>query len=327
MIITQTPLRLSFFGGGTDFREFFSRSGGAVLAMALDKYVYVIVKERFDRDIYLNYSRKEIVSSRDEIEHELVREAMRTTGVVDGIEVTTLADIPSEGSGLGSSSSVTVGLLNAFHTYRGEQVPLERLARQACEIEIDTLGKPIGVQDQYTAATGGLRFIEFRESGEVRVERVDIDDDCRRELVSRVLLYFTGTTRKSKGVLEEQRANIEARLEQLSRLRDMAYRARELLVRGELDEFGRLLDAGWALKKQLASRVSNPVIDEMYARARSAGALGGKILGAGAGGFLMLFCPAEGRDAIRHAMADYRELPVRMGLDGSKVIFNMARYL
>src|SRR5207245_1948759 len=157
MIITQTPLRVSLFGGGTDFREFFLREGGAVLSLGIDKYVYVIIKERFDDGIYVNYSRKEITTTVDEIQHELVREALRKTGIEKGVEITTLADVPSEGSGLGSSSSVTVGLLNACYAYRGEQVPLDRLAREACEIEIDIVGKPIGIQDQYIAAYGNLR--------------------------------------------------------------------------------------------------------------------------------------------------------------------------
>ena len=177
MIITQTPLRVSLFGGGTDFPEFFTQSGGAVLSLAIDKSVYVIVKERFDDKIYINYSKKEIVDRVDQIQHELVREAMRRTGVDRGIEITTLADVPSEGSGLGSSSSITVGLLNALYAYQGEPVPLERLAREACEIEITVLGKPIGVQDQYIAAFGNLRLFTFKPDGSIATERVPVSEE------------------------------------------------------------------------------------------------------------------------------------------------------
>jgi len=325
VIITQTPLRISLFGGGTDFREFYSKEGGAVLSLGIDKYIYVIVKERFDEDIYINYSRKEIVSRVDDIEHELVKEAMRKTGVEGGIEITTLADIPSEGSGLGSSSSVTVGLLNALYSYQGEQVTLGRLAEEACEIEIDILGKPIGVQDQYIAAYGGMRFIEFG-GNEVKVEKMALKEEAKRRLVSNLLVFYTGKTRSSSNVLTEQKGNIGKKGLELSTIRDLAYSAKERILEGSIDEIGPLMRKGWEEKKKLASNVTTPEIDRLYAKATGAGALGGKISGAGSGGFLLLYCPREAQNSVREAMNGHMELPFLLSRDGSKVIFNYRGY-
>ncbi len=326
MIITQTPLRVGLFGGGTDFKEFYLKEEGAVLSFGIDKYVYVIVKERFDEKIYINYSKKEIVNHVDDIAHDLVREAMRKTGITGGVEVTTLADVPSKGSGLGSSSSITVGLLNAFYTYQGEQVPQERLAMEACEIEIDIVGKPIGIQDQYIAAYGNMRFFEFQRNGQVNVEKLDLTDEQKRMLVSNLLLFFTNKTRSSSEVLTEQRKNISERMDELRRLRDIAYEARRIILSGRTDEIGHLLHESWEEKKKLASNVSTKDIDVMYERAREAGATGGKIAGAGSGGFLLLYCPRENQNAVREALKEYRELPFLLSRDGSKVIFNMRGY-
>ncbi len=326
MIITQTPLRVSLFGGGTDFRDFYLNESGAVLSLGIDKYVYVIVKERFDEKIYINYSKKEIVDNIDEVKHDLVREAMRKTGIIGGVEITTLADVPSEGSGLGSSSSVTVGLLNAFYTYQGEQVPLERLAREACEIEIDIIGKPIGIQDQYIAAYGNMRFFEFQRNGEVTVEKLPLTEEQKRQLASNLLLYFTKKTRSSTDVLTEQKKNISVRLEELRKLRDMAYEAKKYIINGSVDRIGNLLHQSWQEKKKLASNISTSEIDEFYEKALKAGAIGGKIAGAGSGGFLLLYCPREKQNAVRDALKGYRELPFLLSRDGSKVIFNMRGY-
>jgi len=323
MIITQTPLRISLFGGGTDFREFFRQHSGAVLSMGIDKYIYVIVKERFDDKIYINYSRKEIVDSVDQIQHGLVREAMKKTGVLKGVEITTLADVPSEGSGLGSSSSVTVGLLNAFYAYRGIQVTAETLARQACEIEIDILKSPIGIQDQYIAAYGNLCFFEFRKNEDVIVERLNIDHSKKNDLVSNLMLFYTNKTRSANTILSEQRKNISSHIQQLSMLRDYAYKAKNLICTDNYDQIGKLLHDSWQAKKCLASNISNPDIDLMYSKAFEAGALGGKISGAGAGGFLLLYCPVEKQQNVRAALKDYRELQFGLSRDGSKVIFNI----
>ena len=325
MIITQTPLRISFLGGGTDFRGFYSREGGCVLSSAIDKYVYVILKERFDDKIYVNYSKKEIVDHVDELQHELVREAMRITGVQKGVEITTLADIPSHGTGLGSSSSVTVGLLQALYTYQGIIKPAEELAREACRIEIDICGKPIGKQDQYIAAYGGLRFIQFHPNEEVDVDTVTLDGDARRELGRHLMLFYTNVTRQSATILSEQKANIDARMETLRQLKALALEARECILQGDLDAFGELLHRGWELKKQLASKISNDEIDAMYEAARRAGAIGGKITGAGGGGFLLLYCPVDRQRKVRRALSHLREMPFQLERDGTKVIFNYRR--
>lgn len=325
MIISQTPLRISFLGGGTDFREFFQEHGGGVVSSAIDKFIYVIVKERFDDNIYINYSQKEIVGDVDDIEHELVRETMRMTGVRHGVEITTLADIPSEGSGLGSSSSLTVGLLNALHTYAGEPKDPEVLAREACEIEIDIVGKPIGVQDQYIAAYGNLRKFRFNRDGTVSGRKIDLNDRQFRQLSENLMLFFTSRTRKSESILAEQRERVKFNVEPLIRLAELADKAEAELNGGNLDGMGKLMDDGWNLKKSLASKISDSELDDLYERARKAGALGGKISGAGGGGFLLLYCPARNWANMRNELIDYREFPFNLERDGTKIIFNYRR--
>ena len=325
MIVTQTPLRISFGGGGTDLAAYYAQREGFVVSTAIDKFAYVIVKERFDDDIYLNYMRKEIVSEVDAIEHELIREAMRMTGVDRGVEVTLLSDIPSEGSGLGSSSSFTVGLLNAFYAYRGELVTAEQLAQEACAIEIERLGNPIGKQDQYIAAYGGVRSFRFCRDGAVDVERVEISGAATRDLSSRLYLFFTGKTRKANVILSEQKKSTGDRAAELDGIKQLALDLAPSLGAGTIDEVGHVLHRGWELKRQLASGISNPDIEAMYERARSGGALGGKICGAGGGGFLLVYCKPERQEQLLGAMADYRQLPFQLERDGSKVIFNYRR--
>ncbi|MCD6507052.1 GHMP kinase [Candidatus Poribacteria bacterium] len=328
MIIVQTPLRIGLAGGGTDLRAFYSIEPGMVLNMTIDKYIFVIVKERFDDKIYINYSKKEIRDSVDEIQHELVREAMRITGVESGIEITTLADIPSEGSGLGSSSSVTVGLLNALYMYKGEQVTAERLAREACRIEIELCGKPIGKQDQYIAAYGGMRLFKFNLDESVEVERLPLTDTQLRKIGSNLLLFYTGKTRKSEEILSEQRAKTKEgeNIEYLRKIKELVIPMREAILRGEYDAIGELLHLNWMYKRRLASKITDPKIDELYERALAAGALGGKISGAGGGGFLLLYVPRHKQDTVREELSELRELPFLIERDGSKVIFNMRRY-
>jgi D-glycero-alpha-D-manno-heptose-7-phosphate kinase len=326
MIITQTPLRVSFAGGGTDFAAFYEREEGCVISSAIDKYIYVIIKERFDRKIRIGYSRTEMADHLDEIEHELVRECLRRTGVGHGIEVATMADIPSEGSGLGSSSSVTVGLLNAMYAYMGELRTAEDLAREACEIEVDILGKPIGKQDQYIASFGGLRLFHFRPDGAVRVEPMEMDEAKRRRVGESLMLFFTGMTRSANEILCEQRHNIPGRFEILRKMKGQALDVRDCLANGaNLNRLGRLLDKGWELKRQLASRISNYTIDDIYEIAIDNGAVGGKISGAGGGGFLLLCCPPDRQHQVRAALSDLKELPFSLERDGTKVIFNVRR--
>ncbi len=328
MIIVQTPLRISFAGGGTDLKDFWANEEGWVASSAIDKYVYVIVKERFDDKIYVNYSEKEIVDSVDDIQHELVREAMKITGVTYGVEITTLADIPSEGgSGLGSSSSVTVGLLNAFYAFKGIQQPAEVLAQQACEIEIDILGKPIGKQDQYIAAYGGLRFFKFLKNGKVEVEKLPVYNENYRRLGSNLMLFYTGITRSADVILKQQKSNTMDRIEYLRKIKYQAAEVREYLLMNQFDQVGHVLRKTWEYKKQLANGITLPEIETMYERALEAGALGGKISGAGGGGFLLLYCPREKQNHVREALKNYREFPFLLEQDGSKVIFNYRRYV
>lgn len=326
MIIVQTPLRVSFFGGGTDFRSFYEVEGGCVLSSAIDKYIFITIKKRFDQWLRIGYTRTELVESVGEVQHELIRETLRKTGISRGVEVTTMGDIPSAGSGLGSSSTVTVGALHAMYTFLGEIVPAERLAREACQVEIDILGKPIGVQDQYIAAYGGLRFMEFTPEGQVRCERIELAPELQRRLNESLLLFFTGVTRRADSILDEQQRNINHRLAILREIKQMAYTARDELRASHLESIGRLLHEGWQLKKQLASQISNGALDEMYQAARQAGALGGKITGAGGGGFLLLYCPPERREAVRNALKPLQELPFQLEMDGTKVIFNYRRH-
>lgn len=325
MIIVQTPLRISFFGGGTDFPSFFMEEGGCVLSSAIDKYIFVVVKGRFDEKLRVGYTQTEMVNSVDEIQHELIREALRVTGIRSAIEVTTMGDIPSEGSGLGSSSTVTVGALHALYTYLGEIVSAEKLAQEACSIEIDRLKKPIGIQDQYIAAYGNLRYFDFLPNGQVKAEKVPLDVESRRAFNDRFLLFFTGVSRKADNILKEQKANIRNRLAVLRELKQMVHEAQKVLAAGDFDAFGLLLHESWKLKKSLAGSITNGTIDDMYEQARLCGAIGGKITGAGGGGFLLLYVPYEKQSSVRNALCGLRELPFRLESDGTKVIFNYRR--
>ena len=325
MIVVQSPLRVSLFGGGTDFPSYFSSEGGCVLSSAIDKYIFVNVKKRFDRKLRVGYTRTEMVDRVDDLKHELIREALRMTGIVDGVEVTTMGDIPAAGSGLGSSSTVTVGTLQSLYAFLGETASPERLAREACEIEINILGKPIGVQDQYIAAFGGLRFMEFQPDGRILIESVRLEPSLHRRLETNLLLFFTGVTRQADTILSEQKTNIKDRLCVLQDMKALAYRARNDLLSGNLDAVGSLLHDSWQLKRRLASKISNGEIDDIYALARKAGALGGKITGAGGGGFLLVYCPLERQDAVRNILGGLQELPFRFERDGAKVVFNYQR--
>ncbi|GAB4579939.1 MAG: GHMP kinase [Anaerolineales bacterium] len=325
MIVIQTPLRISFFGGGTDFPSYYLENGGCVLSSAIDKYIFVTIKKRFDKKLRVGYTRTEMVDDISEIDHELIREALKITGIREGVEITTMGDIPSEGSGLGSSSTVTVGALHSMYTLHGDIVSAECLARQACEIEIDRLGKPIGVQDQYIAAYGGLRFMEFGTNGEVYTEKIALSMDNRRRLEENLLLFYTGTTRRADSILTEQKRNIPDRKAVLNQIKQIAYDARQQLEAGKVDAVGELLDVSWQLKKQLASNISNGWIDEAYEKAKAAGAIGGKVTGAGGGGFLLFYCRPENQEKLRAALHDLNELPFRLEANGSKVIFNYSR--
>ncbi|MFV2044373.1 MAG: SIS domain-containing protein [Anaerolineales bacterium] len=322
MIVVQSPLRVSLFGGGTDFPDYYLEHGGCVLSTTIDKRVFITAKHRFDRKLRVGYTQTEMVDSLDEIQHDLIREALRVTGLHDSVEISTMADIPTRGSGLGSSSTVTVGALLTLWKLQGEQPSSRRLAEEACRLEIETLGKPIGVQDQYAAAYGGMRFMEFRQNGTIEAAPVYIDASVLAALDENLLLFYTGITRKSESVLTEQKDNIADRLSVLDDMKALAYLARERLESGDPDAVGELLHETWTLKRQLASGITSTDIDSIYEAARTAGALGGKITGAGGGGFMLLYVPVEKQSATRQALANLQELPFQLDPQGAKVILD-----
>lgn len=324
MVVVQTPVRISFVGGGTDFREYWSKCGGGVVNAAIDKYVFAIVKRRFDDLICLNYTKREIVTEVDQIQHDLIREAMRITGVDKSVEITTLADIPSEGSGLGSSSSITVALLHALFSYRGELVDAERLAKEACKIEIDILGSPIGIQDQYIAAYGGLRHFDFRPDGTVGAEKLKITEVAKRQFNSNLHLFYLNKTRKANAILAKHKAKIKVNEKVLDSMREMILPFKKALENQDFDASGKLLHHGWLKKRSLTEDVSTSDIDHYYQAALEEGALGGKVAGAGGGGFLLIYCPIHCRNRLLNKMNSFglNELPFRLENYGSKVIFS-----
>jgi D-glycero-alpha-D-manno-heptose-7-phosphate kinase len=324
MIISRTPLRISFCGGGSDLPSYYRQEFGAVVSSAINKYIYIAVNPKFDQKIRASYSKTEIVDSVDELNHELIREALRLLHIEGGIEITSISDIPSNGSGLGSSSTYTVGLLNALYSYKGMFAGAERLAHEACQIEIDQCHKPIGKQDQYIAAYGGIQFIRFNDDESVHVDPIICSQETRRTLADSLLLLYTGLGHNSGDILKEQNHNLENKKDTRLRLRNMvelAEQTRKALQANDLQSFGEALHVGWINKRQLASSISNPLIDEWYQRARKAGALGGKLLGAGGGGFLLLFAAPDRHEAIRQALPELRAITFRFEQQGSKIIY------
>jgi D-glycero-alpha-D-manno-heptose-7-phosphate kinase len=324
VIITQTPLRVGLLGGSTDFEDFYKDYGGAVLSTAIDKYFNVFVMERFDNKIVLEYTRNEVVENVKDIKHDLIREAMLLTGVDHGVEIYTHSDVPSDGTGLGSSSSVLVGLLHALHTYKGYLPTQKELAEQACHIEIDILKKPIGRQDQYIAAYGGLRLIKFAQN-RIEVNSVIKDESVRRELSNNLLLFYTGTTRSSDSVLSDQKSRIEKNIKILQNMTKLAIDGSECLTEGSLLKVGRLLNRNWELKKMLSDRITNQQINYMYELAKDAGAIGGKVIGAGAGGFMLFYVEDGKKEDVREALKEFKELSFALEADGSKILFNNRR--
>ncbi len=321
MIISQTPYRVSFAGGGTDLPAYYRQDVGAVLSVTIDQHIYVTLHRRFESTIRVSYSRTEVASTIDDVQHELVREAMRMVEIDEPLEITTIGDVPS-GTGMGSSSSLTVGLLTALYGYRHRIVSPKLLAEQACRIEIDILGKPIGRQDQYAAAFGGLNYVQFNSDDTVDIRPVPCRAETLTELEQRALLVYTGQTRDANLILEEQSKTTVNQLDVLRAMRDLANEMRHTLAGdGDLDRFASLLHEGWELKRSLGCGISNDHVNEWYAVARRAGALGGKLLGAGGGGFVLLIAPPWRHRSIREALGRPRELPFRISRHGSRNIF------
>jgi D-glycero-alpha-D-manno-heptose-7-phosphate kinase len=320
MIITRTPFRISFAGGGSDLESYYRLEPGAVLSAAVDKYVYIMLTGRFGGTFRISYSKTELVDSVEEIEHPIVRECLVSLGVQRGLEIVSMADLPAQ-TGMGSSSSFAVGLLHALHAVDGHVVTAQRLAEEACRVEIDVLGEPIGKQDQYIAAYGGLQLIQFHADGHVCVDPVICSTQTRRELNRRLLLFYVGGARAARDILAQQKINTPDRLPALRRLTRIAMQLRDVLTLGrDLNEFGRLLDEAWRMKRTLADSISNERIDQYYERGLRAGALGGKLLGAGGGGFLLFFCDLHLQDNLRRELSVLPELPFSLEPEGSKVI-------
>ncbi len=291
------------------------------LTSTIDKYIYCIVKERFDDLIIINYSIKETVDKVSDIKHDLVREILKLLEIDKGIEISFLADIPSQGTGLGSSSSVTVGLLNALHAYKGDNISGVQLALEAVDIELEILKKPIGVQDQCAVALGGLRYVGIKT--EIGTKRIDIPESVKEDFNNSLMLFYTGITRKADDILKS--IDVKKNKKIIDESKKLAGNGVTALIEGDLKKFGKLLDTYWTSKKKLSSKISNKKIDDMYELAKKAGAIGGKVLGAGGGGFLLVMFPANKRAAVRAKLKDYKELPFRFEDSGSKVIFDIRK--
>jgi D-glycero-alpha-D-manno-heptose-7-phosphate kinase len=324
MIITRTPLRISFCGGGTDLASYYLSRQGEVVSTALNKYVYITINRLspyFENRILLKYSESELVDTVNEIRHPIIREAMKLTGVVESVEIASMADIPA-GTGLGSSSTYAVGLLHALHAFKGEYVSASQLAREACRIEIELLNDPIGKQDQYIAAYGGLCDIRFNADESVFVDPVICSSDTRRALQNNLLIFYTGLTRRAGDILEVQKAVTDHKMEVLDRMKEMCGRILEVLRDGRsLNILGEILHEGWLCKRTLVTEISNDLINDYYGKAIQAGAIGGKLLGAGGGGFLLFYVEPQNQARVRNALKNLQELPFGFEPQGSKVIY------
>lgn len=321
MIISKTPFRISFFGGGTDLKEYYKEDYGAVISTTIDKYIYITVNKRFEDSIRISYSKTEIVNNVDEIQHPIVRSALKMVGINKGIEITSIADIPAQ-TGLGSSSTFTVGLLNALYAYKGTYVSAERLAREACKIEIEMLREPIGKQDQYAAAYGGLNYIQFNKDDSVFVDPLICSKETKEFLNNNLVLFYTGVTRSTGEILVDQKQNTGSKYEVLSEMREMTNNFKRIISGGkDLNSIGKLLDKSWNLKKQMSNKISNGDINRYYKIALENGALGGKILGAGGGGFLLLYSEPHNKIKLKNALCELRCVDFKFESQGSRIIF------
>jgi len=323
MIITRTPFRISFVGGGSDLGAFYRKSPGAVLSTTINKYMYLSSHRFFEEDkVRIKYSRTETHRNIMDIQHPIVKEVLKTFDVDGALEISSIADVPA-GTGLGSSSSYTVGLLHNMYTKFSVFVTKERLAREACEIEIEKLGEPIGKQDQYAASYGGLNVITFNLNESVNVEAIHLKRSTYESLEKNLIMFYTGLQRKTASILTEQKVNMKekVRFETLKKMVELVWEVRDTLYNGDLTEFGNLLHRNWILKQRLASKISNPELNSLYDKALSNGAIGGKILGAGGGGFLLLYCDEENQEKVRNALHPLKEMTFGFDREGSKLIY------
>jgi D-glycero-alpha-D-manno-heptose-7-phosphate kinase len=328
MILARAPMRITLGGGGTDLPSYYSKYGGFILSAAIDKYLYIYVnRPAADGLIRVKYSRYEEVTDPDQVQHDLVRPALNLLGIRNNVEIVSMADVPA-GTGLGSSSTYLVGLLISLYELKRERVPTQALAEFAFKVEKEMAGHPVGKQDHYLAAFGGVTYLDIERDGRVQVSPLNISMSTSEDLQSRILLFFTGISRSANKILQAQSRDTEADdssvVDSLHRTKEMGYRVKEYLQKGQLDKFGLLLHEHWENKKRRSDVISNPKIDKWYEIARNAGALGGKVIGAGGGGFLMLYCPNRKKLAVRKAMAaaGLKEMPYNFDFQGAKVLVN-----
>jgi D-glycero-alpha-D-manno-heptose-7-phosphate kinase len=327
MIVSRAPVRFSLGGGGTDLPSYSREHGGYVVAAAVDKFVFVCVARRFQDTIRLAYSESETVESVAQLRHPIFREALKMTGISSGVELHSLADVPAN-TGLGSSSSFTVALLNGLHAYRREFVPGEQLAREACELEIDRLQEPIGKQDQYIAAYGGVTAMTFLPDGSVEVERLPLRDEVIDELESNLVIYYSGVERRASSVLKEQAKTIadnkDDAVQRMHRIKALGHETRRILLSGQVDAYGEMLHEHWTNKRKLAANMADSTIDDHYEAARKAGAIGGKLMGAGGGGFFMFYVRAAERRRVQEVLGarGLRPMRFRFDFDGARITAN-----
>jgi len=319
MIISKTPFRISFAGGISDLRDYYKNDHGAVTSTTIDKFIYITVNKKFDNKIRVSYSKTEIVNKIEEIQHPLVKEALKTTGLNGGLEITSIGDIPS-GTGLGSSSAFTVGLLNALYAYKGEYKGAETLARETCKIEIEILKEPIGKQDQYATAYGGLNHIRFNADETVFIDPILCKKSVKEQLSDNLLLFYLGGKRKASSILTKSKKDMEKNRIYVDVIRNLSEEIALSLRNNDLTSFGELLHKGWSLKKK-TGKVTTEEIDNYYTKSRKSGALGGKILGAGGGGFLLLYCEQKNQGKVRNKLSNLKEMNFNLESQGSKIIY------
>ena len=324
IVTTKTPLRITFTGGGTDLPQYYRNYGpGAVVSAAVDRYIYISVSRNFKKDeIRVSYSKTENgLKSVDEIQHPTVREAMKLLGIDTGIQIVSITEVPSGGTGLGSSSSFLVGLLNALHTWIGETVSPGQLAEESVKIERNILGEPGGKQDQYIAAYGGIQFMQFEKNEEVVLKRINLRGEKLSELNDQLLMFYTGVERKSIDIHKEQSLSVNINRSDYDRMREIAFKTKSALEETNFYELGKLMDENWNIKKGLSKKISQTDIDRLYSDAINAGAIGGKLMGAGGGGFLLFLSPIEKRSMVMNALKDLERHRIQIENLGSRVVY------
>ena len=321
MIIARTPFRISFVGGGSDLKSFYKKSGGSVVSTTIDKYMYIMIHPYFHDKIRIKYSKLEDVQNIGQIKHSIVRECLKYLRIKRGIEIASIADVPA-GTGVGSSSSFTVCLLHALHVYKSKFISKENLAKEACQIEIDTLKEPIGKQDQYAVSYGGLNHIRFNGDETVSVEPIICKPGIKKKLERNLLMFYVGGERKASQILTEQQKNMNKQdyFDRMKAIVQLTESFKDSLMKGEMERLGEIMHEGWTLKRELASNITNPLLEEYYDKAIKAGAIGGKLLGAGNGGFLLFYCQPKYQKTVRKALG-LRELRFNFDSEGSKIIF------